>query len=217
MMELPPRARCVYLVRHAEAERLGAPHAMDPDVTARGRDQIAALQRATADLAIDAIACSELIRARRTAEAIAAGRGVAPVIDPGWNEFHTVGAWREHGPREVDELVAARFYRPDDRRAIGESLRAMHRRVLAAWQRLLELPGRRLLLVAHNSVLGTLIQALLGLPEDAERTSMIAYPHAAISELWLLDRDHDPELPGRITVAIRIADAGHLPPALVTR
>ena len=216
-MELPPTCRRVYLVRHAEAERLGAPCAMDPDLTARGEAQLAVLQRAAAALSIDAVVCSELVRARRTAAAIASAHGLSPAIDAGWNEFHTVGAWREYGAREIDELVGARFYRPDDRRAIGESLRELHRRTLAAWQRLVAMPGRSVLVVGHNAVLGTLVQALLGLREDEPRASMISYPHAAISELWLLDRDHDPALPGRITVAIRIADASHLPADLVTR
>ena len=38
------------------------------------------------------------------------------------------------------------------------------------------------------------------------------------SEMWLLDRDrNDPTLPGRITIAMRIADVSHLPAELVTR
>lgn len=216
-MELPPAGRRVYLVRHAESERLGAPCAMDPDLTARGEAQLAVLRRCAAALSIDAVVCSELVRARRTAEAIASVHGLVPSIDAGWNELHTVGAWRERSPREIDELVQARFYRPDDRRAIGESLRELHRRTVSAWQRLVATPARSLVVVSHNAVLGTLVQALLGLREDEERTSMISYPHAAISELWLLDRDHDPALPGLITVALRIADASHLPPDLVTR
>lgn len=216
-MELPAAARRVYLVRHAEAERIGAPCAMDPDLTARGEAQLAVLRERARAMAIDAVVCSELVRARRTAHAIAAVHGLDPVIDAGWNEFHTVGDWRAHGPREIDELVGARSYRPDDRHPIGESLRELHRRTGAAWQRLLATPARSLLVVSHNAVLGTLVQSLLGLAEDTERTSMISYPHAAISELWLLDRDCDPALPGRITVAMRIADASHLPGDLVTR
>ena len=225
MIDLPPGARRVYLVRHAEAERRGSPCAMDPDLTARGVAQLAVLRTRAAALPIDAVVCSELVRARRTADAIAQAHGLVAAIDAGWNEFHTVGAWRTHAPRAIDELVQARFYRPDDRRPIGESLRDLHRRALAAWQRLLEAPARSLLVVSHNAVLGTLVQALLGLQEDHVRTSMISYPHAAISELWLVDRelgqdlgqDRDPALPRRITVAMQIADASHLPPDLVTR
>lgn len=216
-MELPPGCRCVYLVRHAESDRIGGACAMDPALTPRGEAQLAALVRHTAELAIDAIVCSELSRARRTADAIAAGRGAAPVIDAGWNELHTVGAWRERGHREVDELLAARLFDPDERHPLGESLRALHRRALDAWARLIALPARRILVVSHNALLDRLVQALLGLPEAAARTSAISVPHAAISELWLLGRDYDPTLPGPITLAIRIADAHHLPPELVTR
>jgi probable phosphoglycerate mutase len=217
MSELPPSCRRVYLVRHAESARLGSPYAMDPDLTTRGEAQLAALKAYAAALPIDAIVCSELVRARRTAKAIGSVHGLIPSIDPGWNEFHTVGAWRDHGAREIDELIQARFYRPDDRRAIGESLRDIYRRVIAAWDRLLATPSRSMLVVSHNGALGTLVPALLGLREDQERASMISYPHAAISELWLFDRDCDPALPGRITVAMRIADASHLPADLVTR
>lgn len=216
-MELPPGCRCFYLVRHAESDRIGAACAMDPALTPRGEAQLAALVHHTAELAIDAIACSELSRARRTAEAIAAGRGSVPVIDAGWNELHTVGAWRDRSRREVEELLAARLFEPDERHPLGESLRGLHRRALAAWARLTALPARRVLVVSHNALLVHLLQALLGQREDAARTSGISYPHAAISELWLLDRDYDPTLPGPITLAMRIADAHHLPPDLVTR
>jgi broad specificity phosphatase PhoE len=216
-MKLPPTCRRVYLVRHAESERIGAASPMDPDLTARGVAQLAVLRELAASLSVDAIVCSELVRARRTAEAIASAHGLVPSIDAGWNEFHTVGAWREHSHREIDELIQARFYRPDDRRAIGESLRDIYRRSVAAWERLLATPSRSMLVVSHNGVIGTLVPALLGLREDVERSAMISYPHAAITELWLFDRDHDPSLPGRITVAMRIADASHLPPDLVTR
>ncbi|HEX3758913.1 MAG TPA: histidine phosphatase family protein [Kofleriaceae bacterium] len=216
-MELPPNCRCFYLVRHAESDRIGGACAMDPALTPRGEAQLAALVRHTAELAIDAIACSELSRARRTAEAIAAGHGVVPVIDAGWNELHTVGAWRDRSHREVEELLAARLFEPDEHHPRGESLRALHRRALAAWARLVALPARRVLVVSHNALLVRLVQALLGLGEDAARTSAISYPNAAISELWLLDRDYDPTLPGPITLAMRIADAHHLPRDLVTR
>jgi probable phosphoglycerate mutase len=190
---------------------------MDPDLTARGEAQLEVLRGHAAAMPVDAVVCSELVRARRTADAIASVHGLVPAIDAGWNEFHTVGAWRDRGRREIDELVQARFYRPDDRGPIGESLRELYRRTMSAWQRLVASPARSILVVSHNGVLGTLVQAVLGLGEDERRTSMISYPHAAISELWLFDRDHDPALPGPITVAMRIADASHLPPALVTR
>ena len=99
---------------------------------------------------------------------------------------------------------------------IGESLRELYRRVVAAWERLVARPGRSIALVSHNAVLGTLLQAVLGLREDAERTSMIAYPHVGISELWLLDPAHDATLPGPITVVRRVGDATYLPAGLLS-
>ncbi|MEO7732752.1 MAG: histidine phosphatase family protein [Kofleriaceae bacterium] len=216
-MELPPSCRCIYLVRHAESARIGEACAMDPELTARGEAQLEALRRHTATLSIDAIVCSELDRARRTAAAIAAGPELVPVIDAGWNELHTVGAWRARDHREVGELIETRLFGPDDRHPLGESLRELHRRAIAAWARLVAMPARRILVVSHNGLLVRLVQALLGLDEAAPRTSAISYPHAAISELWLLGRDYDPSLPGPITLAMRIADAHHLPLELVTR
>jgi broad specificity phosphatase PhoE len=216
-MEPPHGCKRIYLVRHAESERLGSPIALDPVLTPRGEAQLDMLKTYAASMTIDAVVCSELVRARRTADVIAEAHNLVPTVDPAWNELHTVGAWREHSSQEIDDLIRARFYRPDECSRVGESLRALYRRATEAWGRLLASPARNLMVVSHNALLGTLVQALLGLREDDERASMIAYPYAAVSEFWVIDRDHDPTLPWPITIAVRIADASYLPRALVTR
>ena len=148
---------------------------------------------------------------------IAAPRGLAPEVDPGWNELHTVGDWRALPAATVEELVRTPLFLPDDERPHGETLRALHRRALAAWDRLLARPGRALAVVSHNNLLGALIGALLGADEGTPRRGMLWYPHTAITELWVFERDYDPALPGRLALAYRIADASHLPADLVTR
>jgi broad specificity phosphatase PhoE len=214
--ELPVGAKRIYVVRHVQSQSWGAPHVMDPDVTELGRAQIQALRTHCAALDLEVIVTSELVRARKTAQGVQAVRPVKIIIDEGWNEFHALGAWRSHSIEDAKRLVCGRYYRPDQRELSGESLRQLYRRVREAWERLLQLPARSMLLVGHNAALGTLIASFFGLREDSERDSLIAYPHAAISEFWVLDTLDDPTLPDRVTMLRYLCYADYLKPGHIT-
>jgi len=214
--ELPANAKRVYLVRHVQAHSWGVPCAMDPDLNAFGEAQLEAVREHCAQLTVDVIITSELLRAQRTARALQRAAHCELLIDPEWNEFHAVGRWRDHSLEETQRQALGRVYRPDQRAGGGESLRELHRRSRSAWERLLQLPARNVLLVGHNAVLGTLLSWLFGLPESADRAAMIAYPHGAVSELWSLDTSAEPDLPDRVTMLRYLCYAEHLKPHLLS-
>lgn len=85
----------VYFVRHCEAEgnilRIAQGHT-DAPITEKGRAQIAALRERFADIAVDAVYSSDLIRARTTAEAIYVPKGLPLHTDPAFREIN-LGPW----------------------------------------------------------------------------------------------------------------------------
>lgn len=85
----------VYFIRHCEAEgnilRIAQGHT-DAPVTEKGRAQIAVLRQRFADVPIDAVYSSDLIRARTTAEAIYVPKGLPLHTDPAFREIN-LGPW----------------------------------------------------------------------------------------------------------------------------
>ncbi|MDA1362636.1 histidine phosphatase family protein [Glycomyces luteolus] len=67
----------VYVVQHGEKERLPG----DPGLTARGREQAALAAEWLRDKGLRAVYASPLLRARQTAEALAAVAGLPVLID----------------------------------------------------------------------------------------------------------------------------------------
>ena len=87
-----PEAREVWLVRHADAyaglERL-ADGRIDPPLSPVGRAQAARLAERLLPVPVDAVWCSDLLRARETAEPIAADHGLELHCDPRLQEVRT--------------------------------------------------------------------------------------------------------------------------------
>lgn len=87
-----PEAREVWLVRHADAyaglERL-AHGRIDPPLSPVGEAQAARLADRLAPVPVDAVWCSDLLRARQTAEPVAAGHGLELHRDPRLQEVRT--------------------------------------------------------------------------------------------------------------------------------
>jgi phosphohistidine phosphatase len=69
----------LFVVRHAEAAP-GEPDHVRP-LTSRGRKAAAALGKQLASEHIDAVVCSPLLRARETADAVAAASGLTAEVD----------------------------------------------------------------------------------------------------------------------------------------
>lgn len=101
------------LVRHAEStwnalRRIQGQ--MDPPLSPRGRAQARGLAVRLAGCRLAGFYCSDLLRARQTAEVIAEAVGLRPVPEPGLREI-MLGAWegrsREELLREYPEEWAA--------------------------------------------------------------------------------------------------------------
>ncbi|HZP57652.1 MAG TPA: histidine phosphatase family protein [Dehalococcoidia bacterium] len=160
------------LVRHGETEhnrgRLTLGRA-DVPLNARGLAQARALAASFAD-APDAVWSSPLARARVTAEAIAAGAGLAPVLDEGLIEMD-VGEMEHLSAAELRDRhpeFLARWLSPecgDARMPGGETLAEVQERAWAAVGRMLAAhPDATVVAVTHNFAILTVLCRALGLP-----------------------------------------------------
>lgn len=163
------RRRLVKLIlaRHGETasnrDGLGLGR-QDVPLTERGRLQAEALAEALADVQVAAVYSSPLRRAFETAEAIAARRGLAVVVDEGLTEMDvgeldglTFEEMRGRYPEFVTRWLsdeAATLRMPGG----GESLQDVQERVRGAVQRLAERHGgETVVAVSHNFTIHALV------------------------------------------------------------
>lgn len=145
------------LVRHGETdwnrEHRVQGHS-DVPLNATGRAQARALAEELADTALVGIYSSDLVRARATAEAVAAARPLEVVLDPGLREKN-FGSWEGL----TDAEIAHRF--PDavrGRWGDGESTEAVSERALAALDRIRAAhDAGSVLVVTHGGTLRTIL------------------------------------------------------------
>jgi broad specificity phosphatase PhoE len=144
------------LARHGEtdwnSERRWQGHADQP-LNERGREQARVLGAELSSRPIEAIYSSDLLRARETAEIVAAALGLEVRVDPGLREVD-VGSWSglAHGEIEASDPDGFRRWQAGGKGwERGESYEEMGARVVAA---VLELaaahPGETLLVVTHG-------------------------------------------------------------------
>lgn len=162
----------VLLVRHgatrwnAEGRHQGR---ADVPLSAEGRAQAAALGALLRPLPVDAAYTSPLARARDTAAAVLAGRGVRAAAAP---EFAELSYGARAGERRADWLAAEPAFvaRWDDEPwAVtfpgGESLGDVRRRAAPAWDQIVRAHrGDTVLLSAHGHLNRVLLIHALGLP-----------------------------------------------------
>jgi XTP/dITP diphosphohydrolase len=152
------------LIRHAEsiwnAEERWQGHA-DPPLSARGVEQAEAVARAVAQQHADRLLCSDLQRARATAEIVGRALGLAPDIDARLRELD-VGRWAGLTRGEIEALDAAILARfeaedPEVRAGGAESRAEIRARVRGAFHELARAhPGERLVVVTHLGVVRAL-------------------------------------------------------------
>lgn len=166
----------LYIVRHGETEwnTLGRIQGhTDVALSDRGRRQAAALSRRLAGVAFDAAYCSDLSRARETAQIILGPRDAALYATPQLREYHkgifeglTV---REYAQRYPDLYQASLrndldFAPPGG----GETIRQTSARMAQfTAQLLVQNPNDTVLIVGHGGSLRAVIVALLSLPLEA--------------------------------------------------
>ncbi|NWH08735.1 MAG: histidine phosphatase family protein [Alphaproteobacteria bacterium] len=172
-MDLPfdtTRRRRIHLMRHAEADYFDAAgnRASDPrlvPLTARGRDEAAAMDALMADLPLDRVICSGLPRTIETASPHAARRFIPLEIVPALEEI------RGGTPQSRQSLSPAdyaygffRAHEPDARFAGGERYADFLARVAPAFDAILaDLAWSNILIVAHGGVNRAILAHLFGL------------------------------------------------------
>lgn len=172
----------VHLIRHGEPALVGRMLGRtDADVTADG---IAACVAQVADVAPTAIVSSDLVRARRCADAIAGCRGLPVSIDRRWRELD-FGEWDGMGSPDVDQDALARFW--DDPDACpppgGERWSTLTARVGAA----LAGYGEGTLVVTHAGAIRAALAVACGL--SPAQGWAIDLPYAALITLRLWPGD----------------------------
>jgi len=197
------------VVRHGETvwNRLGRIQGhLDSPLSARGMAQAEGVAARLQREAFDRLVCSDLGRARSTAEIIAQHTGHAAEADARLRERHYgifEGLTRAEA-RSTYPDVYAQYETEDVDHAIpgGESIRQCFRRNLECLQELATRhAGDRIVIVAHGGVLDGLHRHVLGLPHSGARAFTIV--NASLNwfscegGVWRLDRWGDVEHLGR--------------------
>jgi len=183
----------VFALRHGETawnveQRIQGQ--LDVPLDTTGTWQAAQLAKALADENIAVIYSSDLLRARVTAEALAASTGAPMLTDKalrerGFGRFEGM-TYAEIEQRWPDDALRWRRREPDFEPGGGESLIAFQARCVAVATRLAAAhAGQAIALVAHGGVLDSLYRAATGLPVDAPRTWQLG--NATINRLLYTD------------------------------
>ena len=173
----------IYLIRHGDVagnsgEIRTFAGARDLELTPLGLQQARAVAARMESVHLDAVYASNLQRAWRTADGIAATHGLQTQRLGGWNEV-SYGQWEGLSEAEINaeyadlwrERVADPWnIAPPD----GESYRMLWARLQPEWTRLLQRhAGQSVAVVGHNGSLRVLLCQLLGAPPANARRLQI--------------------------------------------
>lgn len=175
----------LFLARHGESEWIvhGDEAGFNSPLTDGGRRQACLLGRWLAanplgsspsgrSQGIDAIYASPLIRARETAEIVAAELDLPFTLDDDLREFE-VSYWREdddYAPPYINGSAASAY--------LPESYQPFKARVQGAARRILEAhPQGTVLIVAHGGTVGTIVRCLLGVHNFGVQTDPTGLHH----------------------------------------
>lgn len=192
------------LIRHGHAMRVeeGEPvysHRPVP-LTDTGEEQARRLAGVLADVPLDAIYTSDLLRAAQTAGAVAVGRGVEPIVEPGLREVSlgefegmTLERVRVEHPRfapwlEVafaGQFPTAEFHHPVDLRfPSGDSALDVHERVRGVFRRIVKAHlGGTVAIVAHGWVIQPLLCHVVGCPPTEYFRVPLGYASVTLVEV----------------------------------
>lgn len=146
---------------------------LDHELTELGRAQARAAAEAIASLRPSRVVSSDLVRARDTADEVAAASGGLPVsTDERWREIHA-GGWQgltaaqvySQYPEDADKLITGEDFR---RGGHGESLADVATRTRAALDELLASmpPGECVVIATHGVTGRSLVAELVGLDQS---------------------------------------------------
>ena len=172
------QATRLILIRHGETAWNRATRIQghtDIPLSPLGLAQAERLAEALADEPLDAIYCSDLSRARQTAQALARDRAMTLQLDAALRErafgrFEGM-SWDEITQGYPEDAARWRRREPDFEVGGGESLNRFSARCLAAAHRAAAShAGQSIALVAHGGVLDCLYRAATGAALDAPRS-----------------------------------------------
>ena len=203
----------IVLIRHGEtawnAERRLQGH-LDVDLNETGLRQAVLMAQALQGEHFDALYCSDLSRARKTAAPLAAAQGLTPVIDPAWRE-RCYGAFEGHSYDQIGTLFPeayaamrerAKDYRYPKGERTAETLHEFAARsvgaLTAVLKRALQSGARRIAIVTHGGVLDCINHHARGvdisLPRDFDipntGINRLSWDGQALKILQWADVDH---------------------------
>ena len=187
--EEPQQATRVLAIRHGETDWNVATRIqgqLDIPLNETGRWQAHRLALAVAEEGVDAVYASDLLRARQTAESVAAGCGCAVVTDVGLRErgfgvFEGL-TYEEIRQRFPEQSERWRKRDPDFGAEGGETLREFFVRSVATVARLAAAhPGQTVAMVSHGGVMDALYRAASRIALDAPRSWQLG--NASINRL----------------------------------
>ena len=198
----------ICFVRHGETdwniEQRMQGH-IDLALNATGEAQAEAVGRCFQGMQASALYCSDLLRARQTAQPIADALRMPMLLLPSLRERH-------FGRCEGMTFAEIAAHNPEDARAIesrdpdyaapggGESRRQHQSRILACVERLVDAhPAQTIVAVTHGGVLDVIYRRARGLPDDAPRD----YPILNAGINWVV-------IDGEEWTIERWGDAAHL-------
>ena len=179
----------VYLARHGQSDWNAAGrwqgHA-DRPLTALGLRQAADLAEELAGVPLDAVYSSDLRRARETAEAVAAPRGLQVSTVADLREVD-VGSWSGLTRAEAMERFPVEFRRWTEGEhgwEDGETYERMAERVVGAVRRIAAgHAGESVLVVAHGGPIRAVHAVALGLDVSQHRRLQPVEPNARVSRI----------------------------------
>jgi alpha-ribazole phosphatase len=162
----------ILFIRHAETNMAGTfcGHS-NPELNARGRAQICELLRSCSMKNVGEIYASDLLRAQKTAQAIAESLSVEYHLRPALREIH-FGEWEGSTWKEIEQRYPAYAQRwaaefPNLPAPGGEGFAEFEKRVLDELELLMtKMTGRDIAIVTHAGVLRTVLRRLCGYSED---------------------------------------------------
>lgn len=180
------------LTRHGESEANAAglvQGSEDAPLTARGREQAAALAEQLRSTPIDVIVTSALRRSKETAEIINEGRNIPTVEYPELHE-RSKGDWegipKKQFAEQHPEVIAAWARDEDIRPPNGENFADVSLRALPRMEKLLEeYRGKTILHVGHGNVLRALIGHFLSVPHNIRYR--FAQDHCTLTQIDIAD------------------------------
>jgi probable phosphoglycerate mutase len=196
-----PRSRLL-LIRHGQAGDSRSKRYIgqtETSLTDLGRDQAKALGKWLADVPLERLVCSDLVRCRQTAGIIAESVGLRPEPRADLREIH-LGDWEGRSFSQVMQEEPEAFrQRGEDlanyRTPGGETFAELQARVVSALKRILSQTTGNAAVVSHAGVNRTALCHWLGLPlerlfilgQDSGGLSILEFGSGSLSRVLALN------------------------------